>query len=127
MPLARIDLSNGKSPAQRKAAGEVVYRAMVEILKAPENDKFQVIAEHERSNFNIAESYLGITHGQDIAIIQITLNEGRSIEQKKAFYQRVADNLHAELGVRREDVIINLVEVAKENWSFGNGLAPYAG
>jgi phenylpyruvate tautomerase PptA (4-oxalocrotonate tautomerase family) len=58
--------------------------------------------------------------------IQLTLNAGRSLEQKKGFYKAVADGLHERLGLRREDVLINLVEVAKENWSFGNGVASYA-
>ena len=38
----------------------------------------------------------------------------------QAFYKRVANDL-AELGLRKPDVVINLVEVAKENWSFGDG------
>ena len=59
-------------------------------------------------------------------LIQITLNQGRTIEMKKAFYKRVADDLHQKLDIRREDVFINLVEVKKENWSFGNGIAQYA-
>jgi 4-oxalocrotonate tautomerase len=56
----------------------------------------------------------------------LTLNEGRTLDQKRAFYKAVADGLHQRLDVRREDVLINLVEVRKENWSFGNGEAQYA-
>ncbi len=48
------------------------------------------------------------------------------MELKKKFYRALADRLSAELGVRREDVFISLVEVKKENWSFGNGIAQYA-
>jgi phenylpyruvate tautomerase PptA (4-oxalocrotonate tautomerase family) len=48
------------------------------------------------------------------------------VEQKRAFYRLIADDLHASLGLDRQDVFINLVEVAKENWSFGNGEAQYA-
>ncbi len=58
--------------------------------------------------------------------IQITLNEGRALELKKLFYKTVAERLHGELGVRLQDVFINLVEVKKENWSFGDGIAQYA-
>ncbi|MFO1123819.1 MAG: tautomerase family protein [Methylocystis sp.] len=57
---------------------------------------------------------------------RITLNAGRSVEQKKSFYQTVAKELHSRLGLRVEDVFISLVEVPKENWSFGNGEAQYA-
>ena len=38
----------------------------------------------------------------------------------------VAESIHQELGFRKEDIFINLVEVKKENWSFGNGVAQYA-
>ena len=57
-------------------------------------------------------------------MIQITLNQGRTVEQKKTLYRRVADDL-AEIGLRREDVVVNLIEVPKENWSFGNGEMQY--
>ena len=59
-------------------------------------------------------------------IIQVTWNDGRSVDQKKALYNAIADGLHAAVGLRREDVFINLIEVKKENWSFGNGEAQYA-
>jgi 4-oxalocrotonate tautomerase len=70
--------------------------------------------------------YLGIHRTDDCIFLQITLNEGRTVELKRQFYKAVADGLHQELGVRREDVFVNLVEVKKENWSYGNGEAQYA-
>jgi phenylpyruvate tautomerase PptA (4-oxalocrotonate tautomerase family) len=76
---------------------------------------------------NVADSYLGNHYTPDIILMQITMNAGRSVEMKKAFFKRIADDLHDQLKVRREDVVINLVEVAKENWSFGGGIAQYAG
>jgi 4-oxalocrotonate tautomerase len=126
MPLARIDLVRGKSAAFRKTLGEIVYKAMIDEINVPANDKFQVITEHAAEELNIADSYLGNDYTEDIILIQITLNAGRTIEIKKAFFKRIADDLHAQLNVRREDVVINLVEVAKENWSFGGGVAQYA-
>lgn len=126
MPLVRIDLNAGKPAQYRQAIGDIVYRAMVDVLKSPADDKFQVLTEHPLGDLNVAKSYLGIEHTSDAVLIQITLNLGRSTEQKRTFYRRIADDLHAQLGLRREDVIINLVETGKENWSFGNGEAPYA-
>lgn len=126
MPLVRIDLNAGKSAQYRQTIGEIVYRAMVGILNSPEDDKFQVLTDHPNGDLNVTQSYLGIEHTSDVILIQITLNLGRSTEQKRAFYKRVADDLNSQLGLRREDVIINLVETGKENWSFGNGEAPYA-
>jgi 4-oxalocrotonate tautomerase len=126
MPLVRIDLARGKPPAFRKRVGEIIYNAMRETINVPENDKFQIITEHAADEINVAGSYLGNNYTQDILLIQITLNAGRTVEMKQALFKRVADDLHDQLKVRREDVVINLVEVAKENWSFGGGVAQYA-
>ena len=126
MPLVRIDLIRGKPAAFRKRIGEIIYTAMRDVINVPENDKFQVITQHDAEELNVADSYLGNRYSADIILIQITLNAGRTVEMKKAFFKRIADDLHDQLKVRREDVVINLVEVAKENWSFGGGIAQYA-
>ncbi len=126
MPLVRIDLRKGKPAAYRKAICDGIYRAMRETFAVPEDDRFLLVSEHDADDFDYAESYLGITHTDDLVIIQVTANDTRTLEQKKAFFARVAALLSANPGVRKEDVFINLVEVKKENWSFGNGIAQYA-
>ena len=126
MPFVRIDLMRGKSIEYRKRIGEIVYNAMRDVIDVPKDDKFQVIAEHPTEAFNVSESYLGNHYSKDVVLIQITLNAGRSVEQKKAFYKRIVDDMNTQLNVRPQDVVINLVEVAKENWSFGGGIAQYA-
>jgi phenylpyruvate tautomerase PptA (4-oxalocrotonate tautomerase family) len=126
MPLVRIDLPAGKTPEYGKEVGDVVYETLGSVLKVPENDRFQVIAEHKvGSALVIDPSYLGIERSIEALIIQITLNEGRTVEAKQTFYKTLADTLQARVGLRREDVVVNLVEVKKENWSFGNGIAQY--
>jgi len=126
MPLARIDLIEGKSADYRAGIGEVIYDAMLATLDVPADDRFQIMTEHRADQMAMDKTYLGITRTDDCVIIQITLNEGRAFEKKAAFYRAVADGLHARIGLRKEDVFINLVEVRKENWSFGNGEAQYA-
>jgi 4-oxalocrotonate tautomerase len=126
MPFVRIDLIKGRSAEYRKTLGEIIYKAMTNVINVPENDKFQVITEHAPDELNVADSYLGSRFSKDIILIQITLNAGRTLDQKKAFYKRIVDDMHAQLNVRPDDVVINLVEVAKENWSFGKGIAQYA-
>jgi 4-oxalocrotonate tautomerase len=126
MPLARIDVPAGKSADYRSTIGDVVYNAMISALKAPKDDRFQVITEHPTGGLVIDPTYLGIQRTENAIIIQVTMNEGRTLDMKRAFYKAVADGLHERLGLRREDVVINLVEVKKENWSFGNGEAQYA-
>jgi phenylpyruvate tautomerase PptA (4-oxalocrotonate tautomerase family) len=126
MPLVRIDLSNDSPETLGPAIGDLIYQAMRDTINVPEDDKFQVITRHEARELVHPASYLGVVYSPGFVLIQITLNHGRTTEMKKAFYKRVADDLHARLGIRREDVFINLVEVAKENWSFGNGEMQYA-
>jgi 4-oxalocrotonate tautomerase len=126
MPLARIDLPQGKSSDYRQAVGEVIYDAMIKTINVPKDDRFQVITEHPAEGLIFDPNYLGIRRTADCILIQITLNEGRTLDMKRAFYKAIADGLHDRLKLRREDVIISLVEVKKENWSFGNGEATYA-
>ncbi len=125
MPLVRIDIGPGHPAGFGRAVGDIVYRAMTTEINVPADDKFQIITAHEATELNIPVSYLGITYSPGIVFIQVTLNAGRTTELKKKFYRRIADDLHAELHVRKEDVFISLVEVDKENWSFGNGEMQY--
>jgi 4-oxalocrotonate tautomerase len=125
MPLVRLSVLKGKRPAWRRELGDAVHEALVKTIGVPAEDRFQVLTEHEPGDLVYDPAYLGIARSNDIVIVQITLSAGRTLTQKRALYRRIADNL-ARLGVRREDVWINLVEVAKENWSFGLGEASYA-
>jgi phenylpyruvate tautomerase PptA (4-oxalocrotonate tautomerase family) len=127
MPLVRIDLPAGKPAEYRAAVGDAIYVAMLETLNVPANDRFQIFADHRPGDDLVIDpTYLGISRSKDAIILQVTLNEGRTIDMKKAFYKAVADGLHQRVGLRPEDVFIGLVEVKKENWSFGNGEAQYA-
>ena len=125
MPLVRIDLRAGRSADFRRAVGDAVYQAMTEAGNVPVQDRFEVITEHDADGLLYDPSYLGVARSDAIILIQITLNAGRTLAVKKALYQRIAELLNG-LGVRKEDVFISLVEVPKENWSFGNGIAQYA-
>ncbi|MGH2593517.1 MAG: tautomerase family protein [Anaerolineae bacterium] len=126
MPLVRISLREGKSADYRRAIGDAVHRAMVETINVPAADRFQVITEHSPDNLIYDPGYLNIDRSDDVVFVQITLNAGRTTEQKKALYARIAERLAENPGMRPQDVLIHLVEVARENWSFGNGEAQYA-
>jgi 4-oxalocrotonate tautomerase len=125
MPLVRIDLPAGRSPEYRKGVADVLYEAMMATLDVPEADRFQVLSERAPGDLLIDPGYLGIARGPDALIVQVTLNRGRSREKKQAFYRAVAEGLQSRVGQRPEDVVINLVEVAPEDCSFGNGVAQY--
>ena len=126
MPLVRVDLKKQQDPTYAKRIGQQIYAALRSAIGVPENDNFQILAEHDEQHFIFDPQYLGIQRSDGLVVIQITLSEGRTLEQKKLLYKTIVENLNAQMAVRPEDVFINLVEVKKENWSFGNGIAQYA-
>jgi 4-oxalocrotonate tautomerase len=125
MPLVRIDLRLGTSTEYRQAVGQVVYDSLISI-GVPKDDRFQIITEKAPQEFLFDRNYLGVARSDALIIIQITLNEGRTTETKKQLYKAISEGLSRRISVRPEDVFISLVEVKKENWSFGNGEAQYA-
>lgn len=126
MPFVRVDLVSGNSADYLRTIGDVIYEALIDICNVPKDDRFQVFHELSPECHYADEGYLGIKRTRDCVFIQIFFLPGRTVEQKKGFYKAVADGLHQRLGLRREDVFIGLVEVPRENWSFGNGEAQYA-
>ena len=126
MPLTHISLRAGKPEAYRQAIFDGVYRALREAFNVPEDNGFMAITEHEAANFRYGAHYMGIARSDDLVFIQITANNTRGVEQKKALFRRIAEQLAHSPGLRPEDVFVSLVEVEKENWSLGNGLAQYA-
>jgi 4-oxalocrotonate tautomerase len=126
MPLVRVAIRRGKTEAYRAAVGESIHRAMVETIDVPPDDRFQIVSEHEPGDLVFDPGYLGIERSAEFLVIQITMNLGRTLEKKSALYRRIADNLARDPGIRPQDVLVQIVEVPKENWSFGNGEASYA-
>ena len=125
MPLVRIALREGTSPEYRRAIADGVHQAMIDAMAIPPDDRFQVISEYSAEDLIYDPQYLGIKRSDRVVFVQITLSAGRKPGQKRALYKRMAELLAKAPGVRPEDVVINLVEVAWENWSFGNGVAQY--
>ncbi|WP_322104638.1 tautomerase family protein [Paraburkholderia sp. J41] len=126
MPLTRIALRAGKPAQYRKALTQGIHDALREVFKVPEDDQFMIVSELDADNFVFGRHYMGIERSDDLVIIQIAANNTRGQDQKKALYAQIAENLARDPGVRKEDVFVNLVTVAREDWSFGNGMAQYA-
>jgi 4-oxalocrotonate tautomerase len=126
MPLVRISMLKGKPASYRRKVGDAVHQAMVETIDVPAKDRFQLVTEHDPEDFIYDREFLGIARSRDLVMIQITLAAGRSLHLKRSLYRTIAERLGTAAGLRPEDVWINLVEVARENWSFGNGIASYA-
>src|ERR1700683_560450 len=126
MPLVRIDTLKGRyNDSQREAIGEEIYKSRLEVAALP-GDRFQIFSEKEPAQLTYGASYLDIRRTQGFVAVQITLNASRSLDDKKRLYAAITERMAISAGVRREDVFINLVEVPRENWSFGNGEAQYA-
>ena len=125
MPLLHISMRTGKPEAYRQAIFNGLYRAMREALSVPEDDQFMTITEHDAANFRYGSAF-GVTRSDDLVFIQIVVFDTRTAEQKKALFQRIAELLGENPGIRGEDVFVNVIDAAKENWSVGNGLAQFA-
>ncbi len=121
MPFARIDLAQGKTSEYRAALAEIVYQGIVGVLKAPDGDRFVVINEHKPENLVYDQHFLGMDRSPDFILIQVTSTVGNNTESKLAFFRFIADKLNNKLGIRQDDIMINMVFVAREDWSFGNG------
>lgn len=126
MPMTRVSLKKGKSADYKRAVLDSIYLAMRETFNCPEDDKFMVLSEHDDSDFYYGRSYLGIERTDELVMVQITCNNTRSLEMKKALYKRIVERLVAAVRLRPEDVLISLVEVGEEDWSMGLGEAQYA-
>lgn len=126
MPLVRVSFRKGKPASYRAAIGEAIHRAMIETINVPADDRFQTFTEHPSDGLVYDKKYLGIERTDDVIFIQITLNTGRTLDQKRALYSALAEKLAKDPGLRSEDVLVSLVEVPKENWSFGKGEMSYA-
>jgi 4-oxalocrotonate tautomerase len=125
MPLLHISLRAGKPEAYRRAIFDSLYRAMRDALDVPEGDQFMTISEHDAANFRYGAAF-GIVRSDDLVLIQITVFDTRTAQQKKVLFGRIAELLGESPGIRPQDVFVNVLEAAKENWSVGHGLAQFA-
>lgn len=126
MPMTRIALRRGKPAAYRQTLMAQVYEAMRDTFDVPEDDLFMMLTEHDEAQIAFGRTYMDIERSDDVILIQITASNTRTVEKKRALYRRIAERLVGSLGIRPQDVFVNLVEVSKENWSFGNGEAQLA-
>ena len=125
MPLIHISLRAGKPEAYRQAIFDSLYRAMREALDVPEDDQFMTLTEHDAANFRYGNAF-GVTRTDDLVYIRIIVFDTRTGEQKKALFKRMAELLAESPGIRPDDVFVNVLEAAKENWSVGHGIAQFA-
>ena len=126
MPFVRIDLPASTSAAHIAAVSEAVHQAMVDTFNVPLADRFQTITRRASDELVCTPEFLGVQHSAHMVLVQITCSPGRTLDAKKALYARMVQRIADTSGFAANDVIINLVETVRENWSFGNGIAHYA-
>jgi len=125
MPLVKLWMRRGKSPEYLRTAADCVHEALVAQANVPADDRFQIVQQLDADALIAHPSYAGVNRSGELIVIEITLNQGRTLEIKKNLYADIVARLGRALAVRPDDVLISLIEVTKENWSFGNGLATY--
>ena len=125
MPLVRITLAAGRTPSERRKIADAVHHALVDTANVPADDRFQVVQEVAADSLIYDERYLGQSRSRQVLFVEITLNAGRTVAVKKALYAAIAARLEDAAGLRPDDVLVNLVEVPRENWSFGGGVMSY--
>jgi 4-oxalocrotonate tautomerase len=125
MPLVKLWLRRGKSPEFLRTAADCVHEALVAQANVPADDRFQIVQELSDDALIAHPTYGGVNRSADLIVVEITLNQGRMLEIKKSLYADIVARLARTLDVRPDDVLISLIEVTKENWFFGNGLATY--
>ena len=122
MPMTHISMRSGKSAQFRSAVLKGIHETLHEAMGVHPEAFFMTITEHEEANF-LANMTFPFKRSLELLLIQITLTAGRSADDKKRFYERLVAKLQADPGVDPADVSINIIEVASEDWSPGNGLA----
>jgi 4-oxalocrotonate tautomerase len=125
MPLIRISMRRGRPASHPAAIVDGVYRALRSTFEVPENDLFAVVHQHDADEFVFDANYFGFERSAGLVIIQLTVANTRGVTQKKALYAAIAANLQKEPGLKPDDIFISLVEVKREDWSFGGGIAQY--
>lgn len=125
MPLIRISMRRGRPASEPPAIVDGVYKALRETFEVPEKDLFAIVHQHDADEFVFDANYFGFNRSENLVIIQLTVANTRGVTQKKKLYAAIAANLAREPGLRPDDVFINLVEVKREDWSFGGGIAQY--
>ncbi len=124
MPLVRIDVQTGRTPAELRRIADVVQGVMLEVFAAPARDRYQIITEHAPGQIIAEDTGLGLERTDGVLVVQI-FQQGRSDEQKQAAYEQLAKRLDAECGVRPEDLIVSVVANTTADWSFGLGRAQF--
>ncbi|MGB4115505.1 MAG: tautomerase family protein [Polaromonas sp.] len=126
MPFVHISLPHNTFPQDVTAVADALHNALVATFNVPEPDRFQTIHRYCQGELICTPEFLGVQHSAHVVFVQISCSPGRSLDAKRALYAKIAADIARSSSFKPEDVIINLLETHRENWSFGLGVAQYA-
>ncbi|NEA99779.1 tautomerase family protein [Streptomyces sp. SID13726] len=124
MPFVRIDLIRGRRPEDIRAIADAAHQGILDVLQVPARDRFQVVTEHDSDHVIALDAGLGFDRTDQLVMIQIFTQSGRTTEVKQRLFRTIAGHLEA-LGIRGEDVFLSIIENGPQDWSFGFGRAQY--
>ncbi|MFF9496572.1 tautomerase family protein [Streptomyces flaveolus] len=124
MPLVRIDMIRGRSPENIRAITDAVQQSLIDVLKIPERDRFQIVTQHDPDEITALDAGLGFTRTPGTVIVHIFTQRGRSTKDKQLVYRTLAKHL-TEAGVDGKDLFVSYFENGPEDWSFADGRAQY--
>ncbi|MCJ0925874.1 tautomerase family protein [Mammaliicoccus sciuri] len=124
MPIIKIDMIKGRNKQEIIKILDISYRVMLKNFEAPEGDRYQIVNQHEDYEMQILDTGLGVERTKDVIVFTL-ITRPRTQTQKTNFYKDLVDTLHESVGIRKEDIMISLVENSDEDWSFFNGNAQF--
>jgi phenylpyruvate tautomerase PptA (4-oxalocrotonate tautomerase family) len=113
MPLVRIDIRTGHSPAYKRAILDGVHAALVETFEIPDHDRNQILREHAPEDFE--------ARGAAPTFVSVTAFAGRSREAKRALFAAIARKLAASPGIDGNDLLITVNDLPLDNWGIRGG------
>lgn len=125
MPFVRVSyMENEHDKDSLSLVSNTIMEALMKEFNVPEKDCFQVYHSHKKEEFIYYPTYLlRNDRSNSLLYIQITCGPGRTQQQKQSLYKELANQLHNEINIPKENIFVVLVETDLENWSFGDGLA----
>jgi phenylpyruvate tautomerase PptA (4-oxalocrotonate tautomerase family) len=115
MPVIRVEIPEGWSPAEKAGLLDAIHAAAVQALKVPDEDRTQILTEHPAEAFELPPG-----KGDRFTLVEVTMFAGRSADAKRRLSRAVVANL-AGRGVPASDVLIVLHEVPLESWGVRGG------
>lgn len=124
MPLMKIDMIKGRTEKEIKQILDISYQVMINAFHAPEGDRYQIVNQHEAYEMQILDTGLDFKRTGQVIVFSL-VTRPRTTEEKQTFYSQLVKELNEQLGIRTEDVMINLTVNSDEDWSFGFGRAQF--